>query len=383
MIIAGDFHLGLTSDSILVDGIPSRLVDAKTRLIEVVRAAEGDDGILIIPGDLFHKVWLDPMTVDAALQAFYEAGKRKIDVYLLPGNHDCDVRWSATILAKGLRKENIIEVDSPRYIKGVGFFLPHMPRSKEIEFLKKEKSYKEFFLNSCFTGGRVGGKIAPLFSHAHVKGATNSYGFDVGAGGMAMEFVPKEFPSFFSVAVFSHIHRHQVIPTGKDYNVVYTGPAITTRFDESTVEKGYIKLDAKTSDWKFVPYTSKVQEYRHVKINLLERKGVINLDEERIKKTLSGNLLKITIFARSAFQVDESGLRKIFNKYATVMRVEYKIERLADKEEGTKGKKTISLDSLNHMSLFKSFVRKSNSSYEVKDRAIEIGREIIKECCVE
>jgi DNA repair exonuclease SbcCD nuclease subunit len=390
LVVAGDFHLGLTSDSVLVDGIPSRLSDTRVRLREAIELASNDeDRTLIIVGDLFNKVLLDPMTVEAAMDCFHYAEEKLTRIFLIPGNHDCDVKWRATTLAKEFRHASLTAVHEPELLvknnKEIGFFLPHMPRSREMDFLSVRGSYKKFMEDAVkkFSPSVLRKKHA-LFGHAHMKGATNAAGFDISGygSGTAMDFVPKEFPSFFSVVILGHVHRHQVISTNKGYDVLYTGPAITTNFSEAEIEKGCIKLNSKTHEWKFIPYKSKVHEYRHVKINLVDRKGLPNLDEEKIKRTLSGKLLKITVFARSAFQVDEAGLKKVFNKYATVMRMEYKIEssRSAVVKEG---KGVIPIESLNHTSLLRSFVKKSDAASEIKDRALEIGKEVINECCGE
>ena len=388
MIVAGDFHLGLTSDSVPVDGVPSRLVDTKIRLMEAIDlASEESDKTLIIVGDLFHRVALDPMTVEAVLQAFHYADEKLVRVFVIPGNHDCDVKWSATTLAKEIQQPNIITIHDPELVvkndKEIGFFLPHMPRSREMRFLSTRGSYKKFMEDTIRKfDPSVLRKKHVLFGHAHVKGATNALGLEVSGSGTAMDFVPKEFPTFFSVVILGHIHRHQVIPSGRGYDILYVGPAVTTNFGEVEVEKGCIRLNSKSHDWKFVSYKSKVHEYKHVKINLMERKGLPNLDEEKIKRTLSGKLLKVTVFARSAFQVDEAGLKKVFNKYATVMRMEYKIE--SERSAVIKSSKGVMpIESLNHMNLLRSFVKKAEASVEVKDRAIEIGREVVKECCTE
>jgi DNA repair exonuclease SbcCD nuclease subunit len=390
MIAAGDFHLGLISDSVLVDGIPSRLADTKIRLMEAMDLAAGEeDKTLVIVGDLFHRVLLDPMTVEAVLQAFHYAEQLSLRVIVIPGNHDCDVKWSATTLTKEIRRSNLITIHEPELVirqkQELGFFLPHMPRSREMSFLKKHGSYKKY-LDTLVLMSRL--KKHVLFGHAHVRGATNAYGVDISGygSGTAMEFVPKEFPSYFSVVILGHIHRHQVIHSGKGYDIIFTGPAVATNFGEADLETGCVRLNLKNHihEWEFVPYKSKVHEYKHVKINLLERKGVPNLDEEKIKRTLSGKLLKITVFARSAFQVDEAGLKSVFNKYATVMRMEYKIEsQRSASVRGEQGKETVPIDSLNHMNLFKTFVKKADASVEVKERALEVGREVIKECCAE
>ncbi len=378
MIVAGDFHLGLTSDSVLVDGVPSRIVDTKTRLMEAMQiAAEEPDKTLAIAGDLFHRYALEPMTVEAVLQAFHFANKLGIKVYLIPGNHDCDVRWSATVLAKEMRRTDLITISKPTYVLKIGIFLPHMPRSIEIPFLKKEKSYGTY-ITHILEGEK---KKLLLIGHAHVNGAANAFGFDIRGSGTAMEFNPKQFPAAFSLAIFGHIHCHQIIHSGRGYDIVYTGPAIATNFGEVDVPNGCIRVDPKIGKWEFVRYASKVHEYKHIKINLTDRKGLPSFDEEKIKSTVGGKLLKITVFAKSAFHVDEAGIKKVFNKYATVMRMEYKIEssRTPTTVEGKK--QEILLGSLDHMTLLKDFIRKTEGpSKEVKDRAVEVGREVVSEC---
>jgi len=340
-------------------------------------ASQEPDKTLVIAGDLFHRYALEPVTVEAALSAFHHARKLGIIIYLIPGNHDCDVRWSATVLAKEMRRTDLITITKPTYVPKVGVFLPHMPRSLEIPFLKKEKSYGAY-ITRILEGEK---KKLLLIGHAHVDKAVNSFGMSFKGSGTAMVFNPKQFPSAFSLAIFGHIHCHQVIHSGKGYDIVYTGPATATNFGETEVPNGCIRVDPRTGQWVFVNYKSPVHEYKHVKINLLDRKGLPSFDEEKIKSTVGGKLLKITVFAKSAFHVDEAGIKKVFNKYATVMRMEYKIQSVRTPTTVGGKKQEILPESLDHMSLLKEYIRKvEGPSKEIKDRAVEIGREVVSEC---
>jgi DNA repair exonuclease SbcCD nuclease subunit len=382
MIVTADFHLGLTSDSVATGplGIASKIVDTQTRLLEAIQVASKEaDKTLVIPGDLFNKYILDPLSVEVALRAFKFARKEDVEVYILPGNHDCDARWSSTVLAKEMGQKNIHVIDSPDFVSGVGIFLPHLPRSKEIAFLKKEGSYRKFFAN--LMKGVEGRHV--LFSHAHVRGATNAQGFEVGESGTAMVFNPKEFPSrWISIAVLGHIHRHQELKGSWGYPIVYTGPVITTNFGEADVPKGFVRVDSSSGKWSFHEFTSQVREYRHVKINLVGRQKMPELDDAKVKAVAEGKLLKVTIFAKSAFQVDEIGIKKVFNKYGEVLRMEYKIDRSepSPKVDAPKGTSLYASGSVNHTSLLKQYVSKADAPKEIKDLAVKIGKEVIEEC---
>lgn len=374
MIVTADWHLGLTSDSIYKDGLPSKLTDTLKLAGEMIRvAAKEKDRTLVIAGDLFDSTNPKSYVVAELFKKFREAQKLHVKVYLLPGNHDCGIQWSSLILAEGANYPNVTVITAPTSLEGIDF-LPHLPKVAEEPFLRDFESYGAFFR---------GTKSKILIGHAHKEGSVTSSEAEIEAGN-AIVYDPREFPSTYSLVILGHIHQHQELPIivgKKKYSIVYPGSPIMCNFGEVRSTKGYLRVGMLGgefwTDWEFIPFKSKVHEYKQIKLDLLH-KDTLDLSPEKIKRIAKGKMLKIVVYARDSLQVEEAKIRKAFNEFGRVFRFEYAVQH---KDRERLEAEEIIFTGLSHVDLLQEYLKgKTDLTIEEKRRAMRIGEGIIAKC---
>lgn len=166
--------------------------------------------------------------------------------------------------------------------------------------------------------------------------------------------------------IFSgHIHKHQKLKvSGIDF--YYPGSFIRNDFAECKEEKGFLVFDEESMKVEFVEF--KTTEYKVVKINLTE-KGFINLNEEKVEKSVSGKVVKLIIDIsedkKQKINLDE--ILEMFGKYCYIARKEVNVIK--------KNKKSLDIKSFNPIEIFKQYVDKNvekNEKSFVKKEGLEI-----------
>lgn len=374
MIVTADLHLGLSSDSFTTDGLPSKFTDTLELLREMVQAASKEkDKLLVIAGDLFDTSHPKAYVIAGVFEAFGYAQKLEVQIVVLPGNHDCDVRWHALVVAEKANFPNVKVVTAPNTIGRISY-LPHMPAAVEDSFLKIHGSYGEFFKKN---------KGDILIGHAHTGGAINSSEVEIEAGN-ALEFNPKKFPPF-DLVLLGHVHKHQVIKAivrKKQYGIVYPGSPVMCNFGEVNDEKGYLAVNPYTADWKFVEFETEVHEYKQIKLDLLS-KDELDLDPTKIKKAAEGKLLKIIVYARDSLQIEEAKIRKAFNEFGKVVRFEYVV--VSPERGSSLQEEEVVFSGLDHVDLLAQYLMMRGDRLTREERllAMKLGKEVIAECLSE
>ena len=376
MILTADLHLGMSNNSVVdsESNLPSQLIDTKYRLLEMVWWASKDDHQLVVAGDVFDSVSPKAHVIEALFEVFAYAKKRKVQIILIPGNHDCDVKWDATVVAKAANFDNVTVISAPTVLKDTSqdvAYLPHMPRQEMERWLDANGSYGQYFkrLNAAL-----------LIGHGTVAGAKNSSEVEMEAGN-SIEFIPKEHPRFHHV-ILGHIHKQQEVATSRGYSVWYPGSPVLTAFDEVKDKRGFLR--ASTSKIAFVPFSKSnklVRQYGTVQINLTESRFHA---ETQIDERHKGKLLKISVTAKDPSQIDEKLITEVYSQFSTVIRFEYEIID-STKKKGTVVKSDeIVFSSLNHAKVFSAYIerraKETEVSAKVKEEALRLGLEVIESC---
>lgn len=375
MIITADLHLGKTSDSIrLKNGSWSQMYDTSVRLIELAEAAEEHNEPIIIAGDIFNSV--NPKT-EVIAEFFRWLGSlntkhKSISVFLMAGNHDCGVDWMNLAMLSGLNLPHVTVTERPSLVEIQGrevFCLPHIPL-KTLENIHGEGME----LGAWLIDGFPSAVPELIVGHGMIRGLEykNDIFFEAGD---ALEIDVRTFPKF-KLMVLGHVHKHTVY-TYKNQTVVYPGSDTIKNFGEVSDEKGYVRVDPGDLSWEFVPFVSEVTPYRDITIDLVS-KDEVALDDATLKQASTGAVVKIKVIARDRIQVDETALRRAFNKYGYVSRFETIIQKsskpdLIDDDTG------IHFD-LSHDHLITEYVMSVEGERDdVKKQAISMGKQIIRE----
>lgn len=362
--IPGEYKSRMTGDFFK---IPSRMADTLLRLKEVVDYAANTGASrtmrtgqsIVIGGDVFDSS-RPPLWVVAYLcEVFSYAHSKGVDIWIIPGNHDCDVAWGPAVLGE-TDYNNVHYINTVRRETVDGFdvgFIPHHPRSV-VEAIEKEMSWTEY------VGRALGDNVDVLVSHAHLKGVRNSSDVEIEAG-EAIAFDPAVYPRF-GVALFGHIHKGQNI--GK---VWYPGSMSVCDYSEAEDEKGFLELTDLEKGPRFIEFSHEGNQYKNIRIDLMT-KDAVEFPAEKVKALVGGKLVKITAFTNDPLKVDEWAIRKTFNEFGYVTRFETIINRTEAESGFDEDEPTVSYEDL-----FGTWVGNKGVSEELAADALPMGKTII------
>ena len=374
MIIISDLHLGRATDTIMREGEAhnSRIIDTincfKEALLNCKRKSDRE---LVISGDIFN----NPTPKSSMLDVFFEliqlAAKNKIAVFCIPGNHDCETRWSAEIAAVHSGHENLRIILKPEIVEmsvGNVLFIPHVPRAY---------GEPEDIIKGAIKLVKLS-KIKPniLISHGYVMGAKSSSDVEIEAGG-ALEIDPDNFR--VKLAILGHMHKHQSLTffkkTSKQVTFIYPGSPVVQDFGEVNNPHGCIWINKKLT-WHFIEFKTKQQEYDNIGVDLLS-KSDIDLSDEKLKKHTENKLLKIIVYTKDVLKVNEYELRKAFNKFGKVMKFE--IVLCAENGKAIEvDDSDIAVPEESYPELFKKWLETRDMPLKVRRLALKRGKDIIE-----
>jgi len=204
-------------------------------------------------GDWFHiknKLYVPPFIRSIeVLRLFKEAG---IDITFLIGNHDAP-QMNTT--------DNSIMYAFQEFGKVIPLY--------EWEDIDDIRFHLLSYTNELPKFELTNNKANILLGHLDIKNFVMESGMSCQEGFNIQSF--KNFDMVYS----GHFHKHQI-----NNNVVYIGSPYQTRYSERFDQKGFIELDTKTADWKFIEYNS-APTFKEIDIE--------EYDEENVK----GNFIRI------------------------------------------------------------------------------------------
>lgn len=356
MFVIGDTHFGRMNDIVWDGMLTNRLRDTKARVCEVIdKAAQAGESVVIV-GDLFDSPNPKPIVLVHVFDIFNRAMRQNVPMYIISGNHDCGVDYSALMAGAGANFQNvhfITEIETMPVDGITCAFLPHLPAAEVVGGAPLADRLREGIAGS-------GAKI--LFTHAHVYGAKNSSDVEIEAGN-AIDLRPETFPQF-DLVVCGHIHKAQVI----NDKYVYTGSVIPCDYSECEDYKSYIRIQG--MEWEHYPFETKIQDYKHVTVDLVTKDSV-EFPDAKMKKLIGGKLVKVTVFTNDLSKVDEYELRKAFNKHGQVTRFEVVLEK--DNEEAPEIEDT----KVSYEDMFSEWLASRDEKADVKKLALVCAKEVI------
>ncbi len=224
--IAADFHFGVSGR--LHDCLWSARV-----LREYCRKANIE--VVIILGDLFHdRRTLEIDVITSVCEFFTETADQYGQKWIaFPGNHDMFLRYSWKINSLGFMKRYLTAVCDVKLME-IG------PRRFWIlPFIAFEQSYMKAFAAISQQAER--GDV--LLTHIGVRSATLNTCF-LRRDWSVVDMTDNKFAKVYS----GHFHNYQQVHG----NLWYPGSPIPFKVDEGDVPHGFIVLDLKTLDQKFI-----------------------------------------------------------------------------------------------------------------------------------
>lgn len=379
MINVGDPHLGDVTDCIEIDGIPSKVSDTLARLSELVDIAANWKESLVLMGDVWDTSAPKPFVIEGLFRIFKKAWQLGVKIYIIPGNHDCDVRWSNLVIAEHSNYDNVICITAPTLLEVDGqavLFVPHIPKRYEDSILQG-RSYEQMIAEMVKKSKH---KVICI-THAQIYGSSVTAGTEREMeAGTAITLDIGKLPALRALFA-GHVHQAQhFMHIRYKFPIAYSGSLVPHNFgegDDATVGKSFIHS---TPDLVYdaVDYETAIQEYKTIKLNALN--GPIQITDAVRKKvaTLQDKLLKLVIHCNSRDEVNETEIKELFDETSHVLRIEYVIHR--DETKHHISAETAILDNLDHAQLLEDYLDEDESDASTKQMALEIGREIIASC---
>lgn len=375
MIHIADLHLGLSSDSLDIDGIPSKVVWSFERLHFLLSVAKQQkDKSVLIAGDIFDSPDPPSYVISLFLRWLSEAEEASVNIALIPGNHDYGFQWSATSVIdfSGYRNVSVFEgIGIAHIANSTVLFLPHFGKVQLGEIARRggiQKALSEFFILN-----KRKEKVDLIICHGQP-----SVQFDEGSearieAGNAMVLDPVILSKFGKYIFMGHVHRHQQI------NHLYIpGSIITNDFAEVGDHKGYYVYDGKKPP-QFIRFPkSNKWEYCHLDLDLRHRGDLPSPKE--LKEMLSGNMVKVRVKAKDRLQVERKKIVALVESLgAHVFRFEVEVPQRKKSSEETLAEEEV-YQGGNYASLFFEYMKKQKMKTVDRNLAVKLGKEIIASC---
>lgn len=205
-------------------------------------ALRGDVDFVLHSGDLFDKNHINMDIIGRAMVPLRRIAKRKIPVFIVPGNHESKHIPGGLLLAG----ENIHIFSKPETIEFTikdrrvviaGF--PYIRRESRVWFKKmlertgwkyRKDTFNILLCHQIFEGARVGRR---------------NFTFRNGENVVSLD----EIPSGFDYIACGHIHKQQTI-RAKESTIYYAGSTERVSFQEMDEEKGFFVVTIKDG----IPY---------------------------------------------------------------------------------------------------------------------------------
>lgn len=392
IVVTGDVHEGINFGYGVnpETGISDRAMDLHYNFARAAEyAIEKRAGLFAILGDLFDRTHVSPAFREQVRTDVIEPLRdARIPVWILAGNHDQprsmlrgtsieDYRGYPNVTVFRKPDVRVLELGSLR----VGFLvLPYLHPEQILEWVEeklnedipREQSYelsrrlwREWIRKRA---DEMDADYKILLGHYYVEGAKIS-------STTYIEILPDEFsftkdmiPNSVDVALFSHIHLHQVMDNRPP--IVYTGAPERIDWGERLDEKGFLTVDPDRRVWNFVKLP--VRDMVDIEINVSKSENATTEILNALPEDVSGKMLRLRIAVGEGTRetIDErklaSFLRPAFN---------YQIRWI---EEGIE-KVSLSEFTLDPYRLFKDFVDLNYSDHKKHSALLSEGDQILKE----
>lgn len=386
----GDVHEGINF-GIRVDpetGISERSIDLHRNFKAAAEwAVEHKAALLVVPGDMFDRAHIAPTFREMVRRDIIEPlGEAGIEVWLMAGNHDQPRSLSRSTSLddyRGYRHVSVVRhptiMDREIGGKKITFILMPYLHPDQVVQLAKEKLKEEIppeqaheaakdlwrgWLKNRASESKADWTL--LFGHYEVEGAryATATPYEVGPGDTS--FGRNMLPPQVDLAVFGHIHKHQVL-WGK---LVYTGAPERIDWGERLDDKGFVVLHPEDKSWEFVKLPAR--EMVKVQVNVTPSDEPTAKILAALPKDVAGKMFRIevTIPETMKARIDDD---KLSFRFKDAFNYEF---RFVEPERERIVAEDFTLDPY---TLFKDFVSQRFRDHPRKKEIQEEGERLLRE----
>lgn len=393
IVVVGDVHEGMNFPYNIdpETGLSARALDIHKNLrLAAEYALESRASLFVIVGDLFDRTHVSPISRELVRRDVIEPlGKAGVEVWILAGNHDQPHNSGRETSLEDFRGYPHVKVFRKPAVQGLEIdgirveciLLPYM-HPEQIAALVKEKEGREIPQEQLFVMGqkilqswlekKASGTKADfklLFAHYYLEGARLREG-------AYPEVLPGEFslrkemiPETLDLAVFGHVHIHQVAGRRGKAEIVYTGSVERLDWGEKGDRKGFITIDPASKAWRFVELPCR--EMLRIEVEIGPGEDPLERILEAIP-AVDGALVRLEVGL-------SEGQRERVEDRQIVERLKGAFHYEVSWRERSGVKKGIANFTMDPFSLFHGFVELNYPDHPRREDLLEKGRAILRE----
>ncbi len=311
IVLVGDIHEGINF-GFNIDaetGISRRALDIHSNFAETAKyTIENNAQLFVVLGDMFDRTHVSPTFRELIRRDVIEPlEKDGIEVWILAGNHDQphgekkgtsidDFRGYGNV--KVFRKPSVEKMEIEG--KSIGFIIVPYLHPEQIARLVEEKEGTEVSREQMFLIGQrilkqwisnrceeLDTDLKIMFGHYYLEGAKLRET-------SCPEVLPGEFsftrdmiPEALDLAVFGHVHLHQVI--GPKPEFIYTGAIERIDWGEREDKKGFVVISPESEKlWEFqeLPVREMVMINLEIKAEEEATQKILDAIPEEVKEKM-------------------------------------------------------------------------------------------------
>ncbi len=396
IVVVADVHAGLNFNfRINPDtGIGDRALDFHKNLVKATQfAINNQSKLFVILGDLFERTHVAPTNREWIRRDIIEPlGEANIETWLIAGNHDqpkSSARATSLQDFRGYPHVNVYTKPAEEHIeidgKTIGVLIvpyihpeqilksmkntPSQPTSLEQQYrigqvlLQKQLIKKANAIKTDFK---------MLFAHFYIEGAKLRATRYPMVLPHEFQFNREMIPNNLDLAIFGHVHLHQVVGKRGSTEIIYPGSIERIDWGEKDDKKGFLAISPFTQKkWQFIELPTR--DMIHIPIHLptgIEDPTSIILS--KIPQDPIDKMIRLDI------QVGD-GVRQRIQE----IRIEEKLRKAFHYETRITNLHSDKIAPISHtmdpFKLFVEFVELNYPKHLKKDQILQIGKQIIEE----
>lgn len=393
VVLVGDIHEGINF-GFNIDaetGISRRALDIHDNFAKTAQyAIEKRAKLFVVMGDMFDRTHVSPTFRELIRQDVIEPlNKACIDVWILAGNHDQphgerkgtsidDFRGYENV--KVFRKPAVEKVEIEG--KTLGFVIVPYLHPEHIANLVKEKEGSEISREQMFFVGQrllkqwISNRCDELdtdykimLGHYYLEGAKlreTSY----------PEVLPGEFsftrdmlPKALDLAVFGHVHLHQVIGDSPEF--VYTGAIERIDWGERDDKKGFVVLSPLEEElWQFKELS--IRDMIKLEVEIKSDEDPAGKILEAIPEEVEGRMFRLEI------ELDE-GMRERISESKITEKLKGAFHYDVRWKEQSKEKLGYAEFTMNPYQLLRTFLKTNYGDHPKYEQLLKEGESVLEE----
>lgn len=370
LIHLSDLHIGKRVNEF------SMLKDQEEILLKIIEIIDNElpDGV-IIAGDVYDKSMPSGEAVRLFDDFIYRLSKRKLQVYVISGNHDSPERisfGSRVFCSSGIYMSNVYDgtVQKVSFDDDYGtvdiYMLPFIKPAHVRRYYPDEEisSYTDAIKVGLIDRVELNDKNRNvLITHQFVTGASRSESEDISVGGS--DNVDASVFSDFDYVALGHIHGPQNI--GRE-TIRYSGTPLKYSFSEAKHEKSVTVLELQDKgqvNLKYIPLIPS-RDMRELRGTYMEITNKENYEGTNVR-----DYVHITLTDEEDIP---DALAKLRSIYPNIMKLDYDNLRTRSSMQYIE---TDSVESKSPMDLFSEFYEKQNNQ-DMNDEQKKLMEELIE-----